>query len=279
MNIRKSMKISESRLFAVIGLAILVILFTGFSAGKTGAETTDTCVNCHEKHVTEFKNTFHSFIEDCTDCHGDASKHTDSGGIETICSFKAVNTTPNSKTKQCLSCHDVTNARFFSSPHGKASMDCSSCHAIHTPDMSLRHSDKICHTCHEDVFAEFELNERHRLQEGILGCLDCHNPHEPVTRERLGGFRNEACQKCHTDKGGPFIYEHGASRIEGCGACHEVHGSPNRHLLQYQNSGELCFSCHNTAPNWHAYFRPESTNCVTCHSTIHGSHIDKLFLK
>ncbi|MCK4762259.1 MAG: hypothetical protein KAW12_08690 [Candidatus Aminicenantes bacterium] len=58
-----------------------------------------------------------------------------------------------------------------------------------------------------------------------------------------------------------------------------MHGSPNRHMLTFQNSGELCFSCHTTSPYRHAYFRAGSTNCVTCHSTIHGSNFDELFLK
>jgi DmsE family decaheme c-type cytochrome len=138
---------------------------------------------------------------------------------------------------------------------------------------------KTCFSCHEDIFAKFNLNERHRLQEGILGCTSCHNPHEPATKERLGGFKQEACLKCHTDKGGPYLYEHGSSRVEGCTICHDSHGSPNRHMLTYQSIADLCFSCHIATPQWHSRFGEKTSNCTSCHSTIHGSNLSKIFLK
>jgi predicted CXXCH cytochrome family protein len=85
--------------------------------------------------------------------------------------------------------------------------------------------------------------------------------------------------QCHTDKSGPYLFEHGASRIEGCTACHEVHGSPNRHMLTQQSISDLCFSCHTHAVSWHSRFNSTSTNCTVCHSTIHGSNLSKIFLK
>ena len=51
---------------------------------------------------------------------------------------------------------------------------------------------KTCAACHQDVFAKFNLNERHRLQEGVLDLH--HLPQSrtsPATRERLGGFKQE----------------------------------------------------------------------------------------
>jgi hypothetical protein len=50
-------------------------------------------------------------------------------------------------------------------------------------------------------------------------------------------------------------------------------------MLTHQNVADVCFSCHAEAPAWHAYFSPEGTNCVNCHSAIHGSNLDKRFLK
>ena len=46
--------------------------------------------------------------------------------------------------------------------------------------------------------------------------MDCHNPHEPSERLRLGGFKQEECVACHADKGGPSVFEHPAQRVEGC---------------------------------------------------------------
>lgn len=112
-----------------------------------------------------------------------------------------------------------------------------------------------------------------------MECVTCHNPHEPQSRERLGGFKDLSCLKCHADKGGPYLYEHAASRLEGCTVCHEVHGSPNRHLLKQHNIADLCYSCHTTSPAWHSRFTSTTTNCTSCHATIHGSNLSRLFLK
>lgn len=279
----KKTKSSPMPILAFIGLGILIfgcLAFLPNSAAADAKTDAEACAQCHEDQVAAFKAAIHAG-SNCSDCHGDAAKHMEEGE-GAIFAFKEADT-PNAKSARCLKCHQGNHSRFFASSHGKASMACTDCHKAHAPApmQSKMTASKSCHACHEDVFAQFKLNERHRLQEGILGCGDCHNPHEPAARERLGGFKHEACLKCHTDKGGPFIFEHGASRIEGCSACHEVHGSPNRHMLLFQNSSDLCFSCHTTSPNWHQYFsfNHDTTNCVTCHSTIHGSNFDHLFLK
>jgi DmsE family decaheme c-type cytochrome len=267
----------------VIGCISLTMVLVGFlSTAKPSIQETnvETCAECHEDIAKAFLSKPHRAANSCTACHGDAEKHLEEGGA--IFAFKAEDR-PNEKSKQCLACHTQSNSRFMASPHGKASLDCTTCHVIHSettkPALLKTSSTESCTTCHQDVSAQFELNERHRLQEGILSCSSCHNPHEPGTRERLAGFKHQSCLKCHTDKGGPYLYEHGASRIEGCTACHEVHGTPNRHMLTHQSTSDLCFSCHTTAVSWHARFDSRTTNCTVCHSTIHGSNLSKIFLK
>lgn len=135
-----------------------------------------------------------------------------------------------------------------------------------------------CAQCHGAVLAEFGSNERHRLREGVVSCIDCHDPHEPAGRLRLGGFGNAACASCHADKDGPFVFEHGAQRVEGCVACHTPHGSPNRHMLRTQSVADLCYSCHAAVPGFHTRFGSE-TVCTNCHVTIHGSNFQPGFLK
>ena len=46
-----------------------------------------------------------------------------------------------------------------------------------------------------------------------------------------------------------------------------------KHFVDY------CFSCHGAAPSWHARFDAYSSNCTSCHATIHGSNLSKIFLK
>jgi DmsE family decaheme c-type cytochrome len=145
---------------------------------------------------------------------------------------------------------------------------------------------RVCFGCHGEQFAQLEYNEHHRLREGVLECTSCHDPHAPATRQLLGGFKQEQCVGCHTDKGGPFVFEHPASRTEGCTACHSPHGSPNRHLLAQPRVAELCLSCHASVPAFHGganLAQPPrfglDTQCTNCHSAIHGSHFDPFFLR
>jgi len=238
----------------------------------------ETCADCHEDVVKAFATVSHAAGGSCTTCHGEADTHLEEGGGPNIFAFRDTDL-PNAKTNKCLTCHGKTHASYMLSSHAKGALDCTTCHSVHSHGASPATEAKTCSKCHEDIMTQFQLNERHRLQEGIMTCSTCHDPHAPSARERLGGFKHEACLKCHTDKGGPFLYEHDASRIEGCTACHEVHGSPNRRMLTHHSIADLCFSCHGAAPSWHARFDSYSTNCTSCHATIHGSNLNKIFLK
>lgn len=268
------------------GLIVVVVALWTAARPAPRLQTGDmeTCGTCHEDAVKAFQLNPHASAETagCTACHDQAEKHREEGGKGNIFAFRPSDL-PAEKSRKCLTCHSKDNTRYAASPHGKAALDCTTCHSIHAEDFSpplLRTSaNKNCSLCHQDIFAEFQLNERHRLQEGILSCTSCHNPHEPATRNRLAGFKQEECLKCHIDKGGPYVHEHLASRVEGCTICHETHGSVNRHMLKFQNTADLCFSCHAGAPAWHANFSSQGTNCVTCHTAIHGSNLDKRFLK
>lgn len=290
-------KKKRSKLKMIFLLWPTVVLSGILSAQSSPAQENQApvCFDCHDVMAEGYMNTLHSIIDtkgmaadynaenSCAVCHIGSENHLEEGGgTDNILGFNAADT-PGAQNKQCLQCHSKSNSRFMASAHGKSALDCTTCHVIHAPSSkpSLLKTDatKTCYSCHDGVFAQFQLNERHRLQEGILSCASCHDPHQPSARERLGGFKQQACLRCHTDKGGPFLYEHGASRIEGCTACHEVHGSPNRHMLITQSVSDLCFGCHTFAPSWHSRFTHDTSNCTACHSSIHGSNLDKIFLK
>lgn len=155
-------------------------------------------------------------------------------------------------------------------------MDCTSCHNVHdgkpADALLTKATSETCRACHAEVFAKFQLNERHRLEEGILECTSCHNPHKPESRMNLAGFKQAECLKCHTDKQGPFVYEHGSVEVEGCVACHEPHGTVNRHQLKLPSVGMLCYSCHAVVP--HNNYTSVDSDCIQCHTYIHGSNLD-----
>jgi predicted CXXCH cytochrome family protein len=283
----------------------------------------EVCSACHEDRVEAFPGNPHSLLDtpgwsdatgggggSCVSCHRGAAQHVEDGGGEgTIFAFSESEPVLT-RTAVCQECHSDAHPRFQSTDHAAAGMTCTSCHTIHegdVPDLDapgglLRSTsvagnwhggpfDEIggasatCAECHTGVIDEFRQTEHHRLEEGVMSCSSCHDPHEPAARLALGGFDLTGCSDCHADKAGPFIFEHGSNRVEGCVACHTPHGSQNRHMLKFQNLGELCYSCHAEVPGFHVAGAPDNlrfdvdANCTNCHSSIHGSNFHPAFLK
>ena len=90
---------------------------------------------------------------------------------------------------------------------------------------------ELCFGCHGNIQAQFALPTHHRVPEGLMKCTDCHNTHGTSNRATLRQSGWETCTQCHTEKRGPFVFEHSAVKVEGCTACHTPHGSVNRMLL------------------------------------------------
>ena len=142
----------------------------------------------------------------------------------------------------------------------------------------------LCYGCHQEVQAEFQLPVRHRVNEGLVKCTDCHNAHGTLNpKEVKGAGTEQVCYLCHIEKRGPFVYEHAAVREEGCIGCHTPHGSINLHLLKRRQERQLCLECH-TAPQAvntpHPRLGFQTTGeCTRCHIEIHGSNYQPQFLR
>ena len=89
----------------------------------------------------------------------------------------------------------------------------------------------------------------HRVEEGLINCSDCHNVHGSALPKqvRASATQDAVCFKCHTDKQGPFVYEHAPVKVDGCVSCHSVHGGPNAHMLKLSQVNLLCLQCHTTS--------------------------------
>jgi DmsE family decaheme c-type cytochrome len=274
-----------------------VILCRGCHADKFAALTT----NPHAAIDSEQWRTRMDVAVACESCHGNVDEHIRAGGgLGNVFAFREE--ADSLKRTRCLTCHSDTHPRFEQSPHARAGLTCLDCHSQHSAgaqahallraspeprlDGRLAAETEICFDCHGEIFAQFAATERHRLLEGSIDCVSCHDPHEPQTRQMLGGFKQALCESCHADKTGPFVFEHPVSRTEGCTACHSPHGSPNRHLLAHQRVAELCFGCHALVPQFHLGSGPAGeprfglgTQCTNCHSAIHGSNFSEFFLR
>lgn len=303
-----------SRAPLVGGLLLLTITGAGrpLEAQDPPEPDPTVCLFCHSEqagptpgdpHSTGLEGApFATTGGSCVSCHRDGAAHVEAGGgFGSILAF-GDGDAPRAGAEACLACHVAEHPRFFASEHARAGISCTNCHRMHQetydPGSLLDLVDILatadpargpdaasisCIRCHGDVGAKFEMNERHRLDAGSMSCVSCHDAHDSFAAARLGGPGGaESCLQCHTNLGGPFIFEHPASRVEGCTACHDPHGSPNRHLLSFHEQGQLCYSCHVQMPGFHlgspVRFGADA-NCTNCHSAIHGSNLDRTFLR
>lgn len=307
---------------AVISLVIL------FQAAVAVAQTTpqpessskgyvgsNACRTCHsDMWFNFFRNPhFKSIAAEgtppektaCEGCHGPAKEHVEARGGKTTIPRAFSLMTPKAALDTCLSCHakDFTRANINRSQHTLNDVACTSCHSIHksaTPKFLLAKVQReLCYGCHPAVRAQFSMPFKHRVNEGFMQCSDCHNPHgtPPAAwsmsqRPRMVEHtttNEEACIKCHSDKRGPFVYEHAPMRVEGCETCHIPHGSVNAKLLKRPVVFTVCLECHNQGgtgltasgtplqSSRHNLLDPKYQHCTSCHMKIHGSNADPYF--
>jgi len=280
-------------------------------AGYVGSET---CKACHEEIYNTFQKTPHAAIEkgsgpswlkeswaqkSCESCHGPGAKHAESASGNDIRNLAKLS--PPEVDHTCLACHLNQNTRGgrIASGHAKDQVGCTTCHFIHGGGELVEHSRPVinsrCATCHITQWDAFNRPYRHRLPEGAMSCVDCHNPHASFAWDSMQkAYGNEpGCLGCHSDKRGPFVFEHAVVRLGGCIACHEPHGSQNPRMLVRHEQRLVCLECHANLPNssiqktrlgvvppaFHDLRSTVFQNCTICHVKVHGSYVDRALLR
>ncbi len=263
---------------------------------------TDTCKTCHEDQAKSYDKGPHWKTaldkrhgpewQGCESCHGPGKAHSESGDPEKIIRFGGLSREESSK--RCLSCHEFgeEHSNFLRSQHLKNNVGCVDCHSVHSPkvDRQLLKAAQpaLCYTCHLEVKPDFSKPFHHRVNEGLMSCSNCHNQHGGFLPGALRSTaaQDQACFTCHTDKAGPFAWEHIPVKTEGCVGCHTPHGSSNPRLLKRSNVNLLCLECHTLTIDASApavpSFHNEATKyqaCTMCHTAIHGSNSDRVFFK
>jgi predicted CXXCH cytochrome family protein len=230
-----------------------------------------------------------------------------------IISFKNKNSKLISET--CLGCHagKEEHNNFRRGEHWRNNIGCTDCHTAHgsktemakadsitflgrassqNPPVAMlkAHEQQLCIGCHTETKAQFTKPFHHKVLEGTMKCSDCHNPHggfeQKQTKLTMG--IDAACIKCHSDKQGPFVYEHAPLKIEGCATCHMPHGTSNPKMLKRPQVRQLCLECHSGITDQlsdgpsggpHSQTSIRSQNCTVCHSSIHGSNTSSTFFR
>jgi DmsE family decaheme c-type cytochrome len=263
----------------------------------------DVCASCHEAESKGFGSNPHSKLAlehggagvTCESCHGPGKAHVEGGGDITKI-FNPAKASAKAVDATCLSCHGGAHANFARSAHGEAGVSCVSCHSVHAgveKEHLLKASEPtLCFQCHSDQKAQFSMPFHHKVNEGLMRCSDCHDPHGTFDGKalRTTAEQNAVCVKCHTETAGPFVYEHPVVKTEGCISCHSPHGSPNARLLNVANMNTLCLQCH-SATNAAAFPHAVSplgpvhsqvateVACTNCHTQIHGSNASDVYFK
>ncbi len=304
--------------------AAAVVSFGGQLRGQTSANKADqkryarptdpslyvgaeTCKTCHEDMPVKgfFKNYEDSphFVttldtkkgpewHGCEACHGPGKEHVEGGGDKTkIFTFKGASAQEISA--RCLDCHQYgeEHGNFARSVHLQNSVGCTDCHDPHHAKESQfllkAKQPDLCYSCHLDKNQQFNRPFHHRVNEGLMKCTDCHNQHGGFQSRQLRATASQdlVCFTCHTDKAGPYVYEHEVVKIEGCVACHVPHGSSNPRLLIRAQVNLLCLECHafsadaggpQATPTFHNQAQKYQA-CTLCHTAIHGSNSNKFF--
>jgi DmsE family decaheme c-type cytochrome len=265
---------------------------------------TDTCKVCHPDKFEWFSKTGHFVTvtsskyappnKGCEMCHGPGREHVQAGGQGKI--FNPGKAPAGDVAAMCLKCHEekVGKRNFRQNQHDIKVVSCNDCHNPHqaqTHEYILRdESPNLCYQCHREIRREFDKPFHHKVPEGGMSCRDCHQQHgarnTKQTRDVIGGM-DAICTRCHTDKRGPFVFEHAPVRTDWCSTCHVPHGSINNRMLVRSEVRMLCQECHggrqgtssDLPQGAHDLTLPRFQNCTNCHVMIHGSNTNRLFFQ
>lgn len=293
---------------ALLACSLPPLLSMG-AAGKDdgGYAGAAVCQECHVEQTTSMGRTPHwkKAIKDspvadkgCESCHGSGASHVREGGGTTkdLITFSK-RESANQKSKVCLSCHQNSKEiTFFDlGVHKLNDVTCVDCHTVHNSAVhNLKMSQpELCLTCHKSVRNQLNKQAHHPIREGKVKCTDCHTPHGGFGPKMIrADSTTDLCYKCHTEKRGPFAFEH-PPVAENCETCHQPHGSNHENLLT-SKAPRLCQGCH--TPNGHNN-RPYSLQnsfggratssrnrfvgqgCLNCHGDIHGSNRSPYFVR
>ena len=256
----------------------------------------DTCLGCHDGLQKGYTDTAHGRSEHprspaanqgCESCHGPGSAHVDDPSVAgSIIAFTRVE--PAEASQACLTCHARgEHALWDGSVHDVRDLSCVSCHSVHAfkserAQLRTATERETCATCHRDKIAKLDRSGHMPVREGKMECSTCHDPHGStnVKNLRVGNYVNESCVSCHTEKRGPFLFEHAAGR-ESCVSCHDPHGSSNDRML-VAKLPMLCQRCHVHTRHPGTMYDQVAVNnrsnriigraCVNCHQQIHGTN-------
>lgn len=261
------------------------------------ASAADSCLDCHldsaDHPVNAILHTPHATLaggggDACIACHGSSESHVAAPTHEPPDHSFGPRwpATSGEASDACLGCHAGGDQMHWAGSSHASDLTCSDCHTLHRQSQFSVVQDPAttgCLSCHSSVRAELRLPSRHPIAEGKTDCTDCHNPHGSTSPALLRQVSvNDNCLSCHSEKRGPFLWEHPPAS-EDCSLCHRPHGSVHERLLTARGPA-LCQQCHAAAFHPSLPYGAEGLaggspnqnvlgkNCLNCHGQVHGSN-------
>ena len=256
-------------------------------------DASETCKGCHAERATALAATSMGKLS-CQTCHGEGAKHIEAAGDKSNPGFATIinptTAAPEKVNASCIQCHKDGRMFWKTGIHANKKLSCASCHKIHPKDptkinkaLLIKPSEtETCFVCHKDKVALVRRSSHMPVKEGKLVCATCHNPHGTAAPKNIkAATTNELCYKCHTEKRGPYLWEHPPVR-DNCLNCHDAHGSQHDKMLIAKRPFLICQRCHITTRHPSTLYdntqiglqnnRIFNRACLNCHSTIHGSN-------
>ncbi len=192
----------------------------------------ETCKTCHEEIYNSWEKTPHwkttldtkggPSHQGCEGCHGPGADHVAGGGDKSKI-FVFENASTKDINARCMNCHEggTQHMNAVNSIHTQNNVSCISCHSPHHAQtkefLLVKAQPELCYSCHLQQKSQFQMPFHHRVNEGLVQCSDCHNPHGTVgpKQVRTSATQDAVCFTCHADKQGPFVFEHEPVKIEG----------------------------------------------------------------
>ena len=213
----------------MLGLALLAWPLAAQAPPKPALQTvgSEICQACHEDVYKAFQGTPHARLDKdarrgwqgkaCESCHGPGSAHAESGSAADIRNPAKI--APAESDRMCLGCHlnQPTHVGRIQGGHARGQVACVNCHSIHKPRAETVTSAKAalinhsCASCHVSSWAEFQKPHRHRLPEGAMSCVDCHNPHGSLQRAGMPEVSRRQARTVHF-----------RARLRPCGRLHRL---------------------------------------------------------
>ena len=176
---------------------------SGAAADSSDYVGAETCKACHEDIYNNWEKTAHwkttldtkggPSHQGCEGCHGPGAAHVAGGGDKTkIFIFK--DHSAKEINDRCMTCHagGTQHMNAINSVHAKNDVSCISCHSPHHAQtkefLLVKAQPELCYTCHLSKKPQFEMPFHHRVNEGLVQCSDCHNPHGTVRGKAGANF-------------------------------------------------------------------------------------------